>query len=61
MDVWKWDFTMYLRTLDIKISDGRNSHIISMANFKNGFLHSYPDSKKVVNKLFMEFDNKGVF
>lgn len=61
MDVWSWDVVMYLRSLDIKILDGRNSQILSMSNFKNGFFHSFPNSEKVVNKLFTEFDNKGTF
>ena len=60
-DEWKWDLTMFLRALDLKLTDPKSGAVVAVAGFSQGWLHTYPDTRDVVRRLFAKWDEQGVF
>lgn len=60
MDDWKWDLVMYLSNLELSIQNGRNGELLTIGSFHNSKMHSYPSSKKVIQRMFQDFDRKKI-
>jgi len=61
-DSWSWDLVMFLQSLQIRVLDGKTDEVLATATFSQGrFLHSFPSSESVVEKLFAELDSKDAF
>jgi hypothetical protein len=60
-DEWKWDITMYLWALDLKLTDAKSGAVLAVADFSHGGFHTYPNTRNVVRKLFEKWDEQGVF
>jgi hypothetical protein len=56
VDHWRWDVTMYLKSLDVSIYNNRTDELIGSGSFRNSFLHSFPDPvekvQEVVDSIF---------
>jgi len=48
VDIWQWDMSMYLATLDIKIYNNHTNELIATGEFVNAWLHTYPDPCETV-------------
>jgi len=59
-DDWKWDITMYLWALDLKLTDN-SGKTLAVADFSHFGLHHYPNNREVVKTLFEKWDAEGVF
>lgn len=58
-DVWGWDMVTLIRSLDVKIVDGKSGYIISQAHYKQLGTWPYPEVNVVVKSLFDEMRAKG--
>jgi hypothetical protein len=56
VDHWRWDLTMYLWSLDIRVERNSDGTLLGTGSFKQGFPHSFPDPKRktheVVDQIF---------
>ena len=59
LDNWTWDMCMYLSSLSIRVIDGSTSEVVATGQYNNSFLHTYPDSRKEVVKIFGQLDASG--
>jgi hypothetical protein len=59
LDNWTWDMCMYLSSLSIRVIDGNTSEVVATGQYNNSFLHTYPDSRKEVVKIFAQLDAAG--
>jgi len=59
LDNWTWDMAMYLSSLSIRVIDGNTSEVVATGQYNNSFLHTYPDSRKEVVKIFAQLDAAG--
>jgi hypothetical protein len=59
LDDWSWDMWMYLAALNIRIVDGKTSEVVATGQYRNSWLHTYPDSGKEVVKIFAQLDAAG--
>lgn len=50
-DTWRWDLTMYLKSLQIQFYETKNGTLIASGSFSNGILHSWPDAGKKVAEV----------
>lgn len=50
-DNWRWDVTMYLRSLDIQIYDANTGVLVGSGSWKNSALHGYHSAEKVTRKV----------
>jgi hypothetical protein len=60
-DTWRWDWTMYLKELEITFIDSKTGTQKAHALYRNSPWHRYPSRTWVVQKLFHELDQQGVF
>ena len=60
-DTWRWDWSMYLKKLDIEFIDTKTGQQKAHAHYHNSLWHKYPSRTWVVQKLFHELDQQGVF
>ena len=60
-DTWRWDWAMYLKELDIIFIDTKTGQQKAAAYYRNSPWHKYPSRTWVVQKLFHELDQQGVF
>ena len=61
IDTWHWDVVMYLLELDLVFTDASSGSLRAQAHYRNSPFHGYPSQSDVVEKLFLELDQKGVF
>jgi hypothetical protein len=61
IDTWRWDIVMYLLELDLVFTDASTGSLRAQAYYKNSPFHGYPSQSDVVEKLFLEMDQKGIF
>ena len=61
IDTWHWDVVMYLLKLDLVFTDASTGNLRAQAHYSNSAFHGYPSQSDVVEKLFLELDQKGVF
>ena len=50
-DHWKWDLTMYLKSIDIEFFDGKTGVLIAESSWENSAFHSFPNAEDVVDGL----------
>lgn len=50
-DQWRWDLTMYLKSIDIELFDGKTGALIAESSWKNSALHGFPNAEDVVDDL----------
>jgi len=50
-DTWRWDLTMYLKSLQIQFYETKNGTLVASGSFSNGILHSWPDAGKKVSEV----------
>lgn len=50
-DHWRWDITMYLKTIDIQFFDGKTGTLIAESSWQNSTLHGFHGADKVVDDL----------
>lgn len=65
-DTWKYDWqwfgmSMYIDSLSLTFTDQKSGELKASAHYKNSPAHSFPSGEKLVEKLFSELDDKGVF
>ena len=61
-DEWKWDMMMFLWKLGLSIEDTQKGEVIGTAGFRHvGIGHNYPNTRKVVQRLFEEWERSGAF
>jgi len=53
-DKWRWDLVMYLNSVTINLFDAKTGDLLVTGAWNNSVLHSFPDSKKVVDNLLQE-------
>ena len=53
-DNWRWDMTMYLRSLDIQIYDASTGTLMASGSWKNSALHGYHGAEKVTKQVMDE-------
>jgi hypothetical protein len=51
-DSWRWDLTMYLKTLDVQVYDASSGTLIASGSWKNSALHGYHGAEGVVKEVF---------
>ena len=60
-DTWRWDWKMYLLRLDIIFIDTKTGTQKVHAYYRNSPWHKYPSRKLVVQQIFHQMDQQGVF
>ncbi len=50
-DVWRWDLTMYLRSLTIQVFDARTGNLLAMGRWDNSAFHGFQDAGQVTRTL----------
>lgn len=50
-DHWKWDLTMYLKSIDIEVFDGKTGVLIAESSWQNSALHGFHSAEDVVDDL----------
>lgn len=60
-DIWQWDVVMYLLDLDLVFTDAASGVLRAQAHYRNSPFHGFPSQSRVVEKLFLQLDAKGVF
>ncbi len=60
-DTWRWDWKMYLKELDIIIIDTKTGTQKAHAYYRNSPWHKYPSRTFVVQQMFHQMDQQGVF
>ena len=61
-DEWKWDMVMFLWKLGLTLEDTQKGEVIGTAGFRHaGIGHNYPNTAKVVRRLFEEWEKSGAF
>ncbi len=60
-DTWRWHWSMYLKELDLMFIDTKTGKQLAQAHYYNSPWHKYPSRTWVVQKLFHELDQQGVF
>jgi len=60
-DTWRWDWKMYLKELDIIIIDTKTNTQKAHAYYRNSPWHKYPSRTWVVQQMFHQMDQQGVF
>ena len=57
-DNWRWDVTMYLRSLDIQVYDATTGTLRASGSWKNSALHGYHGAsgvvKDVIDEIFLK-------
>jgi len=53
-DNWRWDMSMYLRSLDIQVYNGASGTLLASGSWKNSALHGYHSAGKVTQKVMDE-------
>ena len=57
-DNWRWDVTMYLRSLDIQVYDAATGTLVASGSWKNSAMHGYHGAdgvvKDVVDQIFLK-------
>ncbi len=53
-DVWRWDLTMYLRSLTIQVFDARTGNLLAMGRWDNSAFHGFQDAGHVTRNLMNE-------
>lgn len=51
-DDWKWDVTMYLRSLDVQVYSVSTGTLVASGSWKNSALHGYHGAQDVVKDVF---------
>lgn len=49
---WRWDMTMYLRSLDVQVYSVSSGTLIASGSWKNSALHGYHGAQDVVKDVF---------
>jgi len=61
-DHWTWDLTMYLRSIDIELFDGKTGSLVAESSWQNSAFHRFPNAGDVVddlvNQTFDKIDSK---
>lgn len=50
-DVWRWDLTMYLQSISIRLYDAQTGDLLASGNWHDSAMHGFRDAKKVVSTL----------
>jgi hypothetical protein len=58
VDVWRWDLSMYLQSISIRLFDARSGDLLVAGNWKDSDLHGFRDPQLVVNGLVAEMLTK---
>jgi hypothetical protein len=53
-DQWRWDMSMYLRSLDIQVYSGESGTLLASGSWKNSALHGYHSGAKVTKRVMDE-------
>ena len=59
-DVWGWDLVMLIRSMDIKVIEGRTGKTLSTTSYQQKATFPYPSVKEVVSDMFTEMRAKRV-
>lgn len=61
VDVWRWDISMYLKSLDIRFYDARTGTLMVSGHWENSALHGFQGYREVtkglVDEMFMKIKN----
>ncbi len=57
-DEWKWDMTMYLRSLDVQVYSVSTGTLIASGSWKNSALHGYHGAQDVVKDVVDQIFSK---
>jgi len=57
-DEWKWDVTMYLKSLNVEFYNAKTGALLTRGEFKNSTLHGYPDAGETVKSVMDEMFTK---
>jgi len=57
-DVWRWDLTMYLKSVSIRLFDSQSGDLLVSGTWSDSALHGFRDSKEVVQNLVSEMFEK---
>lgn len=60
-DTWRWDEIMFLRDLDLTFTEQATGAVMAEAHYRHSQFHGYPTQTSVVQRLFKNLDDKGVF
>ncbi|MGC4015361.1 MAG: hypothetical protein QM755_12725 [Luteolibacter sp.] len=58
VDRWHWDLAMYLRTLDVSVTDPKTGKEVASAIYRNSFIHVFPDAEKTSQHLVDDIFSK---
>ncbi len=58
VDVWRWDLTMYLQSVTLKVHDARSGELLATSSWKDSALHGWRNAKEVVGGLVDETFSK---
>lgn len=50
-DVWRWDITMYLQSISIRLFDAQTGDLLASGNWHDSAMHGFRDAKQVVKTL----------
>jgi len=53
-DVWRWDLTMYLRSLTIQVFDARTGNLLATGRWDNSAFHGFQEAGQVTRNLMNE-------
>jgi hypothetical protein len=51
VDVWRWDVSMYLKSLKIRFIDARTGDLLASGEWNDSDLHGFRDAKAVMGDL----------
>jgi hypothetical protein len=58
VDVWRWDITMYLRSLSVRLYDAQSGDLLVSGEWKDSPMHGFRDAKVVMDGLVTEVFTK---
>ena len=54
VDVWRWDMTMYMKSLSIQLYDARTGDLLVTGDWSDSAMHGFRDAKETVKGVVAE-------
>ena len=54
VDVWRWDMTMYMKSLSIQLYDARTGDLLVTGDWSDSAMHGFRDAKETVRSVVAE-------
>lgn len=54
VDVWRWDMTMYMKSLSVQLYDARTGDLLATGDWSDSAMHGFRDAKDIVKGVVAE-------